>query len=632
MKADADASAPQTKAGETKRNLVLGALGVVYGDIGTSPLYTVREAFGEAGGLAVAEVTVLGVLSLVFWSLMIVVTLKYVILILRADNRGEGGVLSLAALCFAAMGNRPAGRALVVGLSAAGLALFYGDGLITPAISVLSAIEGVKVVTPTLEPFVLPIAVAVLVALFMIQSRGTGSVGRLFGPVMATWFAVLGLLGVIEIFEDLSVLRAIDPRYAVWLFANEGWFAFVALGAIVLAVTGAEALYADLGHFGRKPIRQAWMRFVLPALLLNYFGQGALILRHPELVESPFFHLAPDWALIPLVVLSACATVIASQAVISGVFSLTRQAIQLGYLPRMSVRHTSEHEIGQVYIPRINWILMVGVLSLVIGFGSSGALAAAYGISVTGAMAIDAILAGIVAATLWKWGRVLAVLVFGAFLAFDLMFFAANALKIPQGGWFPLLIATGCGVAILTWRRGRGVLFQRLIEESLPLDVFLKRLDKSPVRVAGTAVFMTGNTGMVPHAMLHNLKHNKVLHERVVFMTVLVDEVPHVPRDCRVEVERLGKGVFTVIARYGYMDTPHVPRALEKCRAHGLAIDMMETSFFLGRETLIPSTRPEMKPWQEHLFMAMSATALSATAYFCIPPNRVVELGTQVEV
>ncbi|HZH28247.1 MAG TPA: potassium transporter Kup [Azospirillaceae bacterium] len=617
---------------DARRSLVLGALGVVYGDIGTSPLYTVREAFGHAGGLHPTDVTVLGTLSLVLWSLLIVVTLKYVLLILRADNRGEGGVLSLAALGLGTVGGRPGARALIVGLSTAGLALFYGDGLITPAISVLSAVEGLNVATPFFEPYVVPIATAVLVGLFLIQSRGTGRVGVIFGPVMAIWFTVLGVLGLLEIIENPGVLRAIDPRYAVMLFQAEQWQAFIAMGAVVLAVTGAEALYADLGHFGRPPIRKAWFGLVLPGLVLNYFGQGALVLRDPEALAHPFFHLAPDWALYPMVGLATLATIIASQAVISGVFSLTRQAVQLGYLPRMSVRHTSETEIGQVYIPRINYALMVGVLILVIGFGSSGNLAAAYGISVTGAMSIDAILAGIVAATLWGWGPVLASVVFGLLFLCDFAFFAATTLKIPEGGWFPLAIAAVCSFMIITWRRGRRILFNKLYRDAPPIGLFLNRMDKVPQRVAGTAVFMTGNAGTIPHPLLHNLKHNKVLHERIVLMTVQVEEVAHVPGGCVVEVERLGKGFYTVMARYGFMDRPHVPRALEKCRQHGLAIDMMETSFFLGRETLIPSTRPDMKPWQESLFIAINATALSATAYFCIPPDRVVELGTQVEI
>src|SRR5215207_6475593 len=495
------------------RALTLAALGVVYGDIGTSPLYTLREAFGHAGGLHLSEPAVLGVLSLVFWSLVLIVTLKYVVLILRADNRGEGGVLALGTLAARAVPHTPALCALIPALTIAGLALFYGDGLITPAISVLAAVEGLETAAPALEPYVVPLAALVLLGLFVIQSRGTATVGTFFGPVMLVWFATLGVLGLAQIIQSPSVLAALDPRYVVGLFGHQGWQAFVALGAIVLAVTGAEALYADMGHFGRTPIRLAWFGFVLPGLVLNYFGQGALLLREPAALEHPFYHLAPSWALFPLIGLATLAAIIASQAVISGVFSLTRQAIQLGHLSRMTVCHTSAAEIGQIYIPRVNWLLMAGVIALVLSFGSSGNLAAAYGISVTGAMAIDAILAGFVAAWRWRWGLV-AALVFGAFFLLDFTYFAANALKIPSGGWLPLAIAAGFACTVITWRRGRRVVQAKLYGHGTTVRSFIDTLDPHLIRVPGTAVFMTSKPGVVPMSLLHNLKHNQILHQK----------------------------------------------------------------------------------------------------------------------
>ncbi|WP_418158596.1 potassium transporter Kup [Benzoatithermus flavus] len=614
------------------RTLVIGAIGVVYGDIGTSPLYTLKEAFGEAGGLHLSEAAVLGVLSLVFWSLIVIVTLKYVALILRADNRGEGGVLSMSALALRGAGSSRQARRLVLGLSIAGLALFYGDGLITPAISVLSAVEGLETATPELEPYVLPIATGVLFLLFMIQRFGTASVGRLFGPVMIVWFGTLAVLGLAQIVQNPAVLAALHPARALALFELAGWQAFVALGAIVLAVTGAEALYADMGHFGRTPIRVAWLGLVLPSLVLNYFGQGALVLRDPAALEHPFYHLAPTFLLWPLILLATCATVIASQAVISGVFSLTRQAIQLGYLPRMAIRHTSASEIGQIYLPRVNWLLMLGVLVLVLGFGTSSNLAAAYGISVTAAMSIDAVLAGLVAVWLWGWPGLVAGAVFGTFLLGDLGYVAANSLKIPHGGWFPLLLAGAFSMVVMTWRHGRSVLYDRLYKDAMPTLKFIENLSPSIQRVAGTAVFMTGNPAVVPTPLLHNLRHNKVIHERVVLMTVITEDVPYVPDKKRVVVERLGKGFFQVWASYGFMDEPDVPKALELCRSLGLAIEPMATSYFLGRETLIPSTRPEMGGIEEKLFIALNTTALAANRYFKLPPDRVVELGTQVEI
>ncbi|MFO1038323.1 MAG: potassium transporter Kup [Geminicoccaceae bacterium] len=628
--ADTEASGAQPHG--NLRHLVIGAIGVVFGDIGTSPIYTLRESFGEAGGLEVVEGSILGVLSLIFWSLLIIVTLKYVILILRADNRGEGGVLAISALGLRGVKRGTFARKLVVGCSIAGLALFYGDGLITPAISVLSAVEGLETAQPALQPYVLPIAVTILTLLFLIQGFGTGLVGRLFGPVMIVWFGTLAVLGATHVVGNPSVLRALNPYWAVNLFVTEGWQAFVALGAVVLAVTGAEAVYADMGHFGRFPIRLAWLAFVLPALLLCYFGQGAMVLADPATAKQPFFHMAGDAWLWPLIILATCATVIASQAVISGVFSLTRQAILLGYLPRMQIRHTSVTEMGQIYIPRVNWILAIGVLTLVLGFQQSSHLAAAYGVSVTGAMGLDAILAGIVAAWIWRWGVFWASVVFGLLFALDLAYVLANLLKVPHGGWFPLIIAGVASFTVVTWRRGRKVLAQKLYSHALTTRAFIDKLGPTTQRVTGTGVFMTANPSIVPMALLHNLKHNKVLHERVVLMKVAVADVPFIPDENRVKVERLGKGFFGVTADYGFMDSPDVPKALEQCRDFGLALEPMATSFFLGRETLIPTTRPDLNPAEERLFILLSNTALSATAYFRLPPDRVVELGTQVEV
>ncbi len=614
------------------RPLVLAALGIVYGDIGTSPLYTLREAFGEAGGLHLSRPAVFGVLSLVFWSLILVVTVKYVLLILRADNRGEGGVLALGTLAARAVHGWPSLRRLVGALAIGGLALFYGDGLITPAISVLSAVEGLETAAPILTPYVVPLAAGVLIALFLVQRRGTASVGSLFGPVMLVWFATMGVLGLLEIVHSPGILEALHPVWAIRLFQIEGFRAFIALGAVVLAITGAEALYADMGHFGRTPIKLAWFGLVLPSLVLNYFGQGALVLRAPEALEHPFYHLAPDWALFPLIGLATVATIIASQAVISGVFSLTNQAVRLGHLSRMTILHTSSTHIGQVYIPRVNWLLMIGVLLLVVGFGSSSALAAAYGISVTGAMAIDTILVGLVAATRWRWGMAPAALVFGLLLVADGAYLASNSLKIPAGGWLPLAVAAGFIGTVVSWRRGRSILRSKLYGHGLTLQVFLTRLDPMLIRVPGTAVVMTGNAYVVPIALLHNLKHYKALHERVVIVNVRVRDVPYVAKAQQVVVKRLGRGFYRVIVNYGFIDQPNVPQALQLCRAHGLPIDPMACSFFLARETLIPSPHPEMNPLEERLFIFLSELNQPATAYFQIPPGQVVELGTQIEI
>jgi KUP system potassium uptake protein len=612
--------------------LVVGAIGVVFGDIGTSPLYTMREAFG-LGGLPLDEATVLGVLSLVFWALLVVVTIKYVTVIMQAHNQGQGGVLALATLAL--RGLRAGGRRqqVAVVLAMIGAALFYGDGIITPAISVLSAVEGLQIATPAFGPYVVPIALAILVGLFLIQRRGTGGVGKLFGPIMCIWFATLAVLGLWHTLAHLDVLRALNPAYAVSLFASHSWQAFVALGAVVLAVTGAEALYADMGHFGRWPIRFAWFSFVLPALLLNYFGQGALLIRDPGAVINPFYLLAPPWALYPMVVLATWATVIASQAVISGAFSLTRQAIQLGYLPRLEIRHTSAQEIGQVYLPRINWALMIAVVAVVVGFGSSSELAAAYGIAVVGAMSIDAVLAGIVAITLWRWHPVAAGLAFGSFLAVDLAFFSSNALKIPAGGWFPIVFAAGVFVSMSTWRTGREALFQRLHRGAPSLRSFLTSLARRPpMRVPGTAVFLTSNPYAVPRALLHNLKHNKVLHERVVVLKVQTEDMPQVPDSERVHVEHLGGNFHLVLLRYGFLEHPNVTVALTRCQLGAPEPTYMDTSYFLSRENLIPSDHPDLRPWREQIFLQMTNTALDATRYFRLPPDRVVEIGSQIEI
>jgi KUP system potassium uptake protein len=576
---------------------------------------------------------VLGVLSTLFWAVTLTVTIKYVTLIMRADNKGEGGVLALATLGTHGLNGK--GRHIRVGitlLAVVGLALFYGDAIITPAMSVMSAVEGLSAVTPAFEPFVVPLALVILVALFMLQSRGTADVGRLFGPVMLIWFVVLGILGAWQIAKNPSVLQAVNPVYAVHLIADQGLGIFWAFGAIVLAVTGAEALYADMGHFGRKPIRTGWLALVMPGLLLNYFGQGALIIEDPTLIRHVFFELVPQDYIIFLVALSTLATVIASQAVITGVFSLTRQAIQLGYLPRMAIQHTSETAIGQIYIPRVNWILMAGVVALVVGFGSSGALAGAYGLAVTGAMLVDAALAMAVAILVWKWRWPVAALVFGLLAVPDLAFFIANALKIPDGGWLPLVVAALVYFTITTWRLGRRLVATEISEGSLPLRQFLERMERAPDRVAGTAVFLTADATHTPAAFLHNLKHNKVLHERIIILQVETMDVPRVAEAQRVEVERLGKGFHTVIARYGFTEQPDVPEALRACRPHGIAYDEMETSFFLGRETLVPSQHSKLGRWRRDWFISLSHSASATKTFFRIPPNRAIELGNQIQI
>ena len=613
--------------------LVMGALGVVFGDIGTSPLYALRETFLHGAGLTPTPEHVLGVLSTLFWAVTLTVTIKYVVLIMRADNKGEGGVLALATLATRGLnGKARRVRYAIIVLAVIGLALFYGDAIITPAVSVMGAVEGLSAITPAFTPLVIPLALVILVGLFMLQARGTADVGRLFGPVMLLWFVVLGVLGAWQIAKNPSVLMAINPYYAYDLITDQGFGIFWAFGSIVLAVTGAEALYADMGHFGRRPIRIGWLGLVMPGLLLNYFGQGAMIIENPEIVRQVFFELVPKDYIIGLVALSTLAAVIASQAVITGVFSLTRQAIQLGYLPRMEIKHTSETTIGQIYIPRVNWILMGGVVALVVGFGSSGALAGAYGLAVTGAMLVDAALATAVAILVWRWSWPLAVGVFGLLAIPDLAFFIANALKIPDGGWLPLVVAAFVYFTITTWRRGRKLVATELSEGSLPLRQFLERMERAPDRVAGTAVFLTADASHTPSAFLHNLKHNKVLHERIIILQVETMDVPRVPEANRIEVERLGKGFHTVIARYGFTEQPDVPAALRACRPHGIAYDEMETSFFLGRETLIPAQRSPLGRIGRDWFISLSHSASATKTFFRIPPNRAIELGNQIQI
>jgi KUP system potassium uptake protein len=612
--------------------LTLAALGVVYGDIGTSPLYAIKEVFGGAHHpVPITPDNVLGVLSLFLWSLLIVVTLKYVSFIMRANNKGEGGIIAL--LTLALHNGDPASRRqkLLIALGLFGAALFYGDGVITPAISVLSAVEGLEIITPAFKPYVLPITLSILIGLFFFQRRGTASVGALFGPIMILWFAVLASFGAMAIIEHPAVLAAVNPVYGFNFLLGNSVLGFFALGAVVLCITGAEALYADMGHFGAKPIQYAWLGYVLPALLINYFGQGALLLADPSAVENPFYLLAPDWARYPLVILATVATIIASQAVISGAFSITQQAIQLGYTPRLEIQHTSDREIGQIYLPAINWLLLIAIIGLVIGFGSSSKLAAAYGIAVTGTMLITNLLAIAVAVRLWQWSPWRAVLGALPFIVIDLGFFLANSVKIPDGGWFPLAFGLGVFILLTTWKRGRELLHDRLAADALQLKPFIEDMAGSGIeRVPGTAIFLTPDPDAVPHALLHSLKHFKTLHEQVVILSVSVFDVPYVPDIDRVEVRQLAGNFAQVVVQYGYKDEPDIPAALALCAEAGLPIEMMDASFFLGRETLIPKLKSDMAYWRELLFVAMFRNAGSATAYFRIPSNRVVELGAQI--
>jgi KUP system potassium uptake protein len=613
--------------------LVVGAIGVVYGDIGTSPLYALRTAFTGQFGLSVSHANVLGILSAFVWALIIVVTLKYITLIMRADNRGEGGILALTALVSRGVESKTRLRWWLLGLGIFGAAMFYGDGMITPAVTVLGAVEGLGVIAPALHPFIVPISIVILVVLFAVQKGGTARLGAVFGPVMVLWFVTLGLLGALEVLRGPGVLVALNPIHAVRFIENNTAIAFVAFGAVVLAVTGVEALYADMGHFGKSPIRRAWISIVMPALLLNYLGQGALILADPAAIQNPFYLLAPEWARVPLLLLATAAAIIASQAVISGAFSLTRAAIQMGYCPRLTILHTSERAIGQIYIPFINWMLLAAIVGLVVGFRNSDNLAGAYGIAVTLAMLIDSILIFVVMRRLWHWPLAAAIAIVVPLLAIDLTFLGSNSLKIPDGGWFPLLIGGIVFTLLTTWKRGRALLMQRLADDAMPLDLFIQSIEASPpTRVPGTAVFLTSTPNRVPHALLHNLKHNKVLHERVVFMTIVTKDIPYVPEEERCEIEPLRCNFFRIVANYGFKDDPDVPELLEDISRRGFEFDMMETSFFVSRETLIATPTPGMSLWREKLFVSMSKNATKASEFFHVPTNRVVELGTQVEL
>jgi len=612
--------------------LTLAALGVVFGDIGTSPLYTIKEVFSAGTHpVPLTEANMFGILSLIVWALIMVVSVKYVAFIMRADNRGEGGIMALLALASHNAADNVKKQHTIMLLGILGACMFYADGMITPAISVLSAVEGLELAAPMLHPLIIPITLIVLIILFWAQSKGTALVGAFFGPIMLLWFGTLGVLGVQSILQNPTILHALNPIYAVHFFTVSPWIAFVALGAVVLAVTGAEALYADMGHFGRFPIRLAWFGFVLPALILNYFGQGALILKNPEAVKNPFYLLAPEWMLFPLIILATLAAVIASQAVITGAFSVSRQALQLGFLPRMHVEHTSESQEGQIYMPRVNWGLMLGVMVLVLSFKSSGNLAAAYGIAVTGDMVITTLLAGIVFHNIWGWSKLRTGCLVAMFLVVDVSFFSANVLKIPDGGWVPLVIGIVIFTLMLTWKTGRTLLYQHLKNDAMALDPFIEAIGAHPpTRVYGTALFMTPNLEGVPHAMLHNLKHNKVLHEKVVILTVKFLDYPHTSIEERVEVVAMPHEFYKVTVNYGFKDEPDLPRDLLLCAPKGLVLDAMDTSFFVGKEILISNEKKEMAFWRKKIFIGLFRSAETITNQFKLPPNRVVELGSQV--
>jgi KUP system potassium uptake protein len=613
--------------------MTIAAIGVVYGDIGTSPLYTMKEVFSKEHGLALTQANLLGAVSLIVWGLTMIVSLKYVSLVLRANNRGEGGIMALLALVLSSVTQQSRWFYPLTLVGLIGAAMFFGDGVITPAISVLSAIEGLEVATPILKPYVIPLTVAVLVALYMLQQQGTAGIGKWFGPIMLIWFAALAAMGSINIARNPEILGALNPLHGLRFLLQGGWLAFVALGAIVLAFTGAEALYADMGHFGKRPVRLAWFAVVFPALALNYLGQGALLLANPQALSNPFYQQLGPWSIYPLVVLSTVATVIASQATISGTFSMTQQAIALGFLPRMRVLHTSEREIGQIYIPLVNWIQCLVVILAVIGFESSSHLASAYGFAVTGTMLMTTILTFFVIRYRWRYPLLLCVAATGFFFAIDIALFSANLLKILHGGWFPLVLGTVMVTIMLTWKTGRELVFDNLKKHAIPLTDFLKSLFVSPPpRVHGTAVFFRAEGDGVPHAMLHNLLHNKVLHERTVFLTVLNKDIPSVPASERVTVEALEHQCYQVNVHYGFKDERDIPLALAHCKDKGLHFDMMDTSFFIARQNVIATVGGGMAPWREALFCAMSRNARDAADYYRVPTNRVIELGTQVEI
>ncbi|HET8995660.1 MAG TPA: potassium transporter Kup [Acetobacteraceae bacterium] len=623
--AETDRKPPLTAAA------LLAVLGIVYGDIGTSPLYAFKASLQIFTGLPIADTEILGVLSLLFWSLILIVTVKYVTLVMRADNRGEGGILALMALAQRVSGSERT-RNIVALIGIAGACLFFGDGLITPAISVMSAVEGLEVSAPQLQEYVLPISATIIVLLFAVQWRGTSKVGRVFGPVTAVWFIALAVLGLVQIVQHPYVLYALSPTWAVALCIKYKGLAFIVLGAVVLVVTGAEALYADMGHFGARPIRVTWTFFVLPSLVLNYFGQGALMISHPDALSNPFFLLAPHWLRLPLVVLATAATVIASQAVISGAYSVTRQCMQLGFLPRMTVRHTSNTEEGQIYVPQVNTMLAVGVLVLVFAFKTSDNLASAYGIAVTGTFLCTAVLAAIVFRRQFHWSRTAAMTVFGLFFLIDLVFFSANTLKVVEGGWVPLAFGLALTGMMTSWKRGRELQLARWKQDSMPLAPFLARLPQSrTIRVPGMAIFLTGNPDYVPTSLLHNLKHNKVLHERVLFVNVHTADEPEVPASDRAHVSELAAGIYRVVLRYGFMESPNIPRALEELNGE-IKFDPMQASYFVGREVLVPAMVPKMPWWRLWLFLAMARNAVPATEFFRIPSDRVVELGVRVAI
>ena len=612
--------------------LTIGSIGVVYGDIGTSPLYAVREAVlaATSGGAAADQSVVLGILSLIVWALLVIVTGKYVLILLRADNNGEGGTLALMALASRALG-RTSGTVILLGIISG--ALFYGDAIITPALSVLSAVEGLKIVTPALDAYVVPITVLILVVLFAVQSRGTAKVAAFFGPITLVWFAALATAGLWHIAQNPTVLLAFNPWYGMNFLIHHGIIALLTLGAVFLVVTGSEALYADLGHFGRGPIRFAWLTVVLPSLTINYLGQGALVLAYPKAIENPFFLLYPDWALLPMVLLATAATVIASQAVITGAYSLTRQAIQLGLLPRFEIRHTSESLAGQIYMPRVNTLLLVGVLLLVALFRSSSALASAYGIAVTGTMVVTASMAFVVIWKVWRWSALAAAALIVPFLFIDLTFLAANLLKIFEGGWMPLALGGIVMMIMYTWRRGSRVLFEKTRRQEIPLSTLVQSLEKkAPPSVPGTAVFLTSDPEFAPTALLHSLKHYKVLHEKNVILTIETADTPRVDLAERVRIEPVGETFSRVVLRFGFMEEPNVPKALAIARKLGWQFDIMSTSFFLSRRSLKPAAKSTMRPWQDRLFIGLSRAANDATDYFQIPSGRVVEVGTQVMI
>ena len=622
-----------TTSKSTLGALSLGALGIVYGDIGTSPLYALKEIFAPGHGLPLTRDNLFGIISLIIWGLTTIVSLKYVALILRADNRGEGGIVALMALALASVGKRSRWYGPVVLAGLTGTALFYGDSIITPAISVLSAIEGLQIATPAFAPYVVPITIAVLVALYALQFKGTAGIGKLFGPVVVVWFATLAAMGVVNIVSAPEILGAINPMHAIGFLVNNGWIAFVALGAVFLAFTGAEALYADMGHFGKQPVRLAWFAAAFPALALSYLGQGALLLTNPAAVSNPFYNQLGAWSVYPLVALATVATVIASQATISATFSITKSAIALGYLPRMRVVQTSAQEIGQVYMPMVNWLQLAVVVAAVIGFGSSSNLAAAYGIAVAGTMLITTVLTFFVIRHRWRYNLALSLAATGFFIVIDLAFFSANALKFARGGWFPLVLAAVMVTIFLTWRSGRAILHRNTTQGAIPLAAFMDSLLLSaPIRVPGTAIFFRAEGDGVPHALLHNLAHNKVLHERTVFLTVFNLDVPFAPPGARVQVEDLGHQCYQINVYYGFKEERDIPRALTEGPCAALHFEPMETSYFIARQTVIPAHGGGMAAWRDALFSAMSRNARDAADYYRIPTNRVIELGTQIAI